>query len=258
MDTQAPITLQLEGPLAVVPLSRAPVNAIDEAWLAGLDGALDTLARWFGPLATSPRVTLIEIPEGWGSQASLSAGIILEAPAFRERGRLRELYHELTHFWNPVDTAAFSPRLNEGLASLMERRLAAVIDGWPGLDSLVLQRAASLVERATSDSVLRTTPLSEYGAAQRTDLSYPVGMLFLHSLQQCLGESAFDALWAAYLQRTWRTGGSDRDFAAFAVERGERPEVQRLFQTWFFTTGWLDRLRAEDPHAVLGDCGVTR
>jgi enoyl-CoA hydratase/carnithine racemase len=35
------ISLQRDGALAVATLARAPVNAIDEAWLAGLDGILD-------------------------------------------------------------------------------------------------------------------------------------------------------------------------------------------------------------------------
>ena len=40
MSAQVPIALQLDGPLAVATLSRAPVNAIDEEWLACLDEAL--------------------------------------------------------------------------------------------------------------------------------------------------------------------------------------------------------------------------
>jgi enoyl-CoA hydratase/carnithine racemase len=44
METSAPITLAREGPLAVATLARAPVNAIDEAWLARLAELLDSVA----------------------------------------------------------------------------------------------------------------------------------------------------------------------------------------------------------------------
>jgi enoyl-CoA hydratase/carnithine racemase len=42
------ITLVLDGPLAVATLARAPVNAIDEAWLERLDQALDAVERAAG------------------------------------------------------------------------------------------------------------------------------------------------------------------------------------------------------------------
>jgi enoyl-CoA hydratase/carnithine racemase len=45
MSAQAPIALQLDGPLAIVTLQRAPVNAIDEEWLACLDEALARVER---------------------------------------------------------------------------------------------------------------------------------------------------------------------------------------------------------------------
>lgn len=45
--------------------------------------ALDTPGQWFGPLPNMPDLPIMEIPEGFGSQASLTAGIILTADAFR-------------------------------------------------------------------------------------------------------------------------------------------------------------------------------
>ena len=51
MNTRASIALLLEGPLAVVTLARAPVNAIDEAWLAQLDAAIAAVERAEGVAA---------------------------------------------------------------------------------------------------------------------------------------------------------------------------------------------------------------
>ncbi|HEY5899933.1 MAG TPA: enoyl-CoA hydratase/isomerase family protein [Burkholderiales bacterium] len=39
------ITLVIDGPLAVATLARAPVNAVDDAWLARLDQVLDAVER---------------------------------------------------------------------------------------------------------------------------------------------------------------------------------------------------------------------
>jgi enoyl-CoA hydratase/carnithine racemase len=41
----SPITLRLDGPLATATLARAPVNAIDEAWLARLDEVVAAVER---------------------------------------------------------------------------------------------------------------------------------------------------------------------------------------------------------------------
>ncbi len=235
---------------------RAYVFPNDSAAARGAVGkaeeALDSLTRWFGPLGEEPRVTLIEIPPGYGSQASLSAGIIQDASAFRDASRLHELYHELSHFWNPLDTARPSPRVTEGLATLLERRLAVALDGWTGLDSLVEGYAARVRARAATDSTLRVIPLMSYGASGRTDYSYTVGMLLFYSLAQCVGEPAFDALWGGYLRKTRDTGGSDRDFAIFAAEQSGNPAVRRLFDTWFFTTRWIERLLAGETVNGLG------
>lgn len=221
--------------------------------VAKASDALDTLASWFGALDSVPQVTLIEIPMDWGSQASLTAGIIQDAAAFRDASRLHELYHELTHFWNPPDTTAFSPRLTEGLASLLERRLAHVLDGWHGLDSLAESRATRLRARAVSDSELRTVPMRSYGLRHRTDLSYSAGMLFFYTLQQCIGATAFDALWRDYVAKARRIGGSDQDFVAYALTRQWHGNVAGLLRTWFTTTRWIDRLQQGETLTGLAD-----
>lgn len=40
------------------------------------DAAMHLLTNWFGPLAEAPEFTIIEIPDGWGSQADLNGGVI--------------------------------------------------------------------------------------------------------------------------------------------------------------------------------------
>ncbi len=90
MSAQVPIALQLDGPLAVATLSRAPVNAIDEAWLACLDDALARVERAEGVAALLVR----------SSERIFSAGADLElmrsrfdTPQGRERmvGFVREI-----------------------------------------------------------------------------------------------------------------------------------------------------------------------
>src|SRR3970040_1125719 len=51
MSAPEAIALSLDGPLAAAPLARAPVNAIDEAWLERLDRVLDALEHARGVAA---------------------------------------------------------------------------------------------------------------------------------------------------------------------------------------------------------------
>jgi len=55
MSAHASVVLTLDGPLAVVTLSRAPVNAINEEWLARLDDALAAIERAEGVSAVLVR-----------------------------------------------------------------------------------------------------------------------------------------------------------------------------------------------------------
>ena len=53
----------------------------------------------FGEVGDFPGFTIIEVPEGWGSQAA-DFYILQTAAAFRDKGRTSELYHEIAHNWN--------------------------------------------------------------------------------------------------------------------------------------------------------------
>jgi hypothetical protein len=114
----------------------------------------------------------MEIPDGWGSQASLAGGIIQVAGAFRDSDRMQELYHELSHLWNAVDLDAPSPRWNEGLAMFLQGRLAREIDGWDGESAALDRTAARLLERCGSGEPCGSVPLRHYGDEELTDYSY--------------------------------------------------------------------------------------
>lgn len=53
--------------------------------------AMALLTGWFGPLSHEPKVTIVEIPIMWGSQASLVSGMILNAETFQDPKWLFEL-----------------------------------------------------------------------------------------------------------------------------------------------------------------------
>jgi len=206
-----------------------------------ITGAVARFTRWFGPLHRTPSLTVMEIPDGYGSQASLASGIIQTADAFRARTELRQLYHELSHLWNTIDRDSPSPRWNEGLASFLEYRLAAELDGWNDWEGLLTRRVTSLLRRCLPPARCDTVPLARYGEAGMTDFSYGAGLLLFFALDKVLGPETFNRAYRDYLQ-AHPNGGSTEELAAAFRSSGTAAEP--ILQEWLFTPRWHARLAA--------------
>jgi hypothetical protein len=213
-----------------------------------LEAAQRAAARFgeiFGPLDRPMTLSIMQVPEGWGSQASLAGGIIQEAGAFRDRAQLRYLYHEISHLWNATDLERPSPRWNEGLATYFEDRMARELDGWDGAAAAMQQTARRLVERCPPDRPCGRIPMRDYGDHRLTDLSYSVGALMFAALDHALGEEAFDRALHQHFQAHQAAGTTTDDLVRAFVEVGG-PVARRILDDWLDTTGWLDRLREAD------------
>ena len=212
-----------------------------------IGGALERYTRWFGPLGETPRLTVMEIPQGYGSQASLTAGILQTTDAFRDRSELRQLYHELSHLWNVPDRERPSPRWNEGLASFLERRMAAELDGWSDWTGY-LERAEQRIRRGCQATVrCDSVPLAAYGRAGLTDLSYAVGNVMFYALYRVLGADGFDRAYRSFFQKYREAGATSADLVA--VFHQADPRSDAIFADWFTTTSWFARLRAGETVA---------
>jgi len=219
--------------------------------LEGAARGLALLERWFGPLGTDPDIVVMEIPEMWGSQASLAGGIIQTADAFRDAGRLFALYHELTHLWNAPDVDQPSARWNEGLATFLSRRMARVLDGWEGMDEAVQRTAQHLVDPQASPPQIASVPFLDYGDHGLTDLSYRVGFLMFWALHAALGDERFDGGLGSYYQENRERGGT---FEALMehLEARTSTALDEFFRDWVRTTAWHDRLRSGTPPEAIG------
>jgi len=209
-----------------------------------LEAALALLGRWFGPIGLHAGITVIEIPEGFGSQASLAAGIIQTREAFNDSTQYRQLYHELSHLWNAPDLDVPSPRWNEGLASFLERRMAAELDGWPDMAAFMEDAARATVTRFDGNPSYQATPLIDYGKASLTDLSYRVGMLAFYALDRLIGPEAFNAAIGSYLRLYRDTGGTTADLSMVFQRAAPTADMTGFFEDWFYSMTWYERLRS--------------
>jgi hypothetical protein len=215
-------------------------------------GAMERYTRWYGPLGKSQKLTVMEIPEGFGSQASLTAGILQTADAFRSRSELRQLYHEVSHLWNVADLERRSARWNEGLATFLEWRMAAELDGWNGWDAQLDRTVQSLMRRcAAPQARCDSVPFAEYGEAGQTDRSYSVGMLMFYALSRAIGPDAFDRAYATFYQQHRAKGGTVSDLVTAFNSASARS--QRVFDDWMFTTRWYSRLSSGESFRGIVD-----
>ncbi len=218
----------------------------DSAGARMMQGAIaSALARfdqWYGHLGARPRLTVMEIPENFGSQASLTAGIIQTADAFRARMELRQVYHELSHLWNVPDLDRPSSRWNEGLASFLQWRMAGELDGWNDWDGQVARLSASLLERCAPPAPCGSTPMADFGATRLTDRSYGVGMLMFLALYRTMGSERFDRAYRKFFQQNQTSGGNLK--ALTEVFTAEDARSRRIFDEWMYSARWYNVLKA--------------
>jgi hypothetical protein len=208
--------------------------------MSGTQSALGLLTEWFGPLHSPLNLTITEIPDGWGSQASLVGGIIQTAAAFRDSTHMGELYHELSHLWNAPDLENPSPRWNEGYAMFMQDLLRERVDAWPKRPESEIEDIATVKKMIAADSSMRRVPMIDYGTANKTGRSYWVGALMFATLFDLVGQGEFNKIVGGYYQR-FGPGGTTRDFIIFAKQASSR-DLTRFFDDWLLTTHWVDVL----------------
>ena len=222
---------------------RAYILPADTAQAEALMSALARSMQWFtdryGELNEPPAFSVMEIPDGYGSQASLSAGIMIEASALRRVENRRALYHEISHLWNAHDAETPSARWNEGLASYLEYRVAHELDGMPREEGLQWH-AQSLCNRIKTSEALRTTPLAGYGSANMTGSSYGVGALLFGVLESIMGSAAFDRTYRALYQQTKAATVSVDQLESAFVRADARTRV--VFQDFVRSTAWQQSL----------------
>jgi hypothetical protein len=230
----ARFTTVRDGDLAVhhLPGDSAGARRI----LAAMSRTLKLYTRWFGPLRGSSSFAVIEIPDGWGSQADVTS-ILQSAVAFRDPRRESELYHEISHLWNAANAESPSPRWDEGLATFLEDLTADSLSGTTTTDSSATRVARWLAGRFAEDSALRTVPMAEYGELEMTGYSYWVGSLMFYGLHRLVGHDVFRRIVGEYYRRHEAGGGSTERFVRVANDVSPI-DLTAFFDEWLFSTRW--------------------
>ncbi len=196
--------------------------------------AIDLYSSSFGRPKSFKGCTVIEIPEGWGSQAEHDGTIFQSASAFKARN-ISEIYHEIAHTWN-VQAKPQVHRcrwFDEAFAMYFE---ALAIRQFKG-DSTFQKHMDGLrerwLQRTAKDRRGFDTPIAQYSTEELGQLSYTKGAWSLYVLHQRLGDEAFKQTIHSFLTEFADRPADFKDFQ-FVAERVTRTNLGKFFSEWIY------------------------
>jgi hypothetical protein len=216
-----------------------------ESLLSALDETMMLYRDWFGPLQSFKGLTVIEIPNGYGSQAD-AAVILQEASSFENLDHLYAFYHELSHLWNVEPKDPMPPRFeSEGLAAFLQYLVQEKLEGKDKAVEEAVQRIRKrLQDQFAENPSAAQVPMIDLGEKQMTGLAYTKGMLFFYLLYEIMGEDLFLETVGAFYQKYAGSGATAREFAEFFQTKAD-VDLERLMQDWIFTAESSELIRSD-------------
>jgi hypothetical protein len=216
----------------------------------GIGDAMTLFESWFGTLAEDSSFAVVEIPEGYGSQA-LRPTVILDARAFRSPSSMPELYHEISHFWNVKDPSLTPARWDEGLAMYRQEIVWRELDGESAdLGSTWGSAFRGLKRQLDEHPEYLDVPLIQAGERNLTSvLSYRGGQLMFALLDRHLGREPLLEVLGDFYQKYAASGATSEEFAEFFVSQA--PGAKRIIDEWFLGSAYSDLVLAEPDFDAL-------
>ena len=204
---------------------------------------LTMYSEWWGKLKESKTFSVIEIPSGYGSQADETC-ILQTADVFTDSTQMRQLYHELSHLWNVSSNDKYYPRWNEGLATFVEYLTVEKLENRLYLDYVSDWYLKLVRKEIDSDSLLRVTPLIDFGKKGIETYSYEVGMIMFHVLYKVMGANDFNKCIRTYYSDYYLTGATTGEFVATA-KKISGTFLSNFFDDWIFSTKYTEYIKSE-------------
>ncbi len=203
---------------------------------------LDLYSKWWGKLKESKTFSVIEIPSGYGSQADETC-ILQTADVFNDSTQMQQLYHEVSHLWNVNSNDRYYPRWNEGLATFIAYLTIEKLENRPYLNYVSDWYLKLVKKEIDSDSLLRVTPLIDFGKMGIQSNSYSVGMLMFRVLYQIMGENNFNKCIRTYYSDYYLNGGTTDEFVATA-KKVSTTNLSKFFDDWIYSTKYTELIKS--------------
>ncbi|MCK6617190.1 MAG: hypothetical protein L6Q51_06075 [Cyclobacteriaceae bacterium] len=216
--------------------------------LEALRKTTNLYSNWWGPLNNFKGFSIIEIPDGYGSQADVTS-ILQAASAFKDSTEMHQAYHEISHLWN-VNLKAPSPRWEEGLATFIEYLTIEKLEHREYLEYVTNWVLQVVRREVTNDTRLKTMPMVDFGKHGMTDYSYSLGMIAFRILYEILGEKDFNQSLKIFYQDYSMKEATTEDFVRITKLTSGR-DLTTFFNDWFFTTRYVTHIEKEKTFEQL-------
>ncbi len=216
-----------------------------ETVLKAMKRSLDFFSESFGGLDDFQGFTVIEVPDGWGSQAS-DYYIIQTAAAFKDPGKLSEVYHEIAHMWNvraraPLDRSRW---FDEAFGSYFEGLAIQAFEGEDAFQAYMERRRDRFIKSGAQDRKNYETPIADYWKEELGQNSYTKGAWSLYVLHLLIGDDAFKRTIKTLRSEFSRRPAGFEDFVKTA-ESASGKNLRKYFDEWIFGGAESSRLLVE-------------
>ena len=213
--------------------------------------AIELYTDWFGPLKVFSGLTVIEIPQGYGSQTDVTT-ILQEETSFKNRDSHYGFYHELSHLWNVKSTDKFPPRFeSEGLAMFLQHLVQEKLED---KQNATLTAVNNMRERLrnnfTQHPDWKDVPMINFGQEDITDMSYRKGQIFFYILYELMGEELFFDAMGSFYQKYYETGATSQQFVDH-VKHLSPMSLDLLFEEWIFAAKSSELIMSETSIAEI-------
>ncbi len=192
----------------------------------------DFYTRWFGSPPAWAGYTVIEIPEGYGSQAN-PEGILLTSDAFTKPERIDSLYHEIAHLWTVKSGEKYISRFfDEGLASYMQLLAIKHLIGEGRFEAKLKEIGERFRQMAKNRPELLEVPITDYGKHGLTDASYLIGAFTLYNLHLRIGDEKLREIVRKLIEMGGKEGVTFNHLKKLLKEIGE----EEFLDKWIYGT----------------------
>lgn len=204
------------------------------AVLDGVSRAVKLYSDMFGALPDYQGYTVIEIPDGWGSQAS-DFYLMQVASTFADTQHLAQLYHEVAHSWNAKAKPEFRRTrwFDEAFAMYFQALAIREFEGEKAYRDEMDRDREIFIKRVQRDKRNFDTPIADYGKVELGGNSYTKGAWSLYVLHQLVGEEQFRLIMRAFLSEFREQPADFKDFQRVA-ERISGRDLSKYFNEWIY------------------------
>ena len=178
--------------------------------------------------------TIIEIPDGWGSQAG-DFYFLQTAAAFEDSSNIGEVYHEIGHSWNvtPSEDIRRCRYFDEAFASFFEPLAIRAFQGNSAFNKRMAKDREMFVRSAKVDTEAYTTPIAGYGKKELGRYSYTKGAWSLYVLFTIIGEKTFDSLLQSLMTEFQDRTITFEQYQSLC-ERISKRNLSKYFNEWIY------------------------